>query len=128
MVREMYASGLVGFGAHTYTHPDMSDISKIDPNKEFYEANKKITEETGIIPKDFCYPFGKWSLGSNRYILANTEYTRIYTSNMLYSYQQDGKIVFGRSSINGDRPFGVFKHMVKGNYNSFDAVRRARYE
>lgn len=124
MVREMKDSGIVGFGAHTYTHPDMSDISKINPDKEFNEANKKITDETGIIPKDFCYPYGKWSAESNKYIIENTDYTRIYTSNMMYSYEQNGKIIFGRSSINGDRPFSVFKNMLKGNYNIFDTLRR----
>lgn len=124
MVREMYNSGMVGFGAHTYSHPDMSDISNINPTKEFDEANKRIMDETGITPKDFCYPFGKWSDKSNEYILENTCYTRIYTSNMLYSYQQNGKIIFGRNSINGDRPFSVFKNMLKGNYNIFDTLRR----
>ena len=124
MVREMKDSGIVGFGAHTYTHPDMSDISKINPDKEFNEANKKITDETGIIPKDFCYPYGKWSENSNKYIIKNTDYTRIYTSNMMYSYEQNGKIIFGRNSINGDRPFSVFKNMLKGNYNIFDTLRR----
>lgn len=123
MVREMIESGIVGFGAHTYTHPDMSDISKIDPQKEFFEANKKITDETGIIPRDFCYPFGKWSPSSNDYIVKNTDYTRIYTSDMMYSYTQDGKIIFGRSSVNGDRSFGVFKNMLKGNYNIFNTIR-----
>ena len=60
----------------------------------------------------------------NDYIVKNTPYTRIYTSNMLYSYTQEGKIIFGRSSINGDRPFSVFKNMLKGNYNIFDEIRR----
>ena len=124
MVREMYNSGIVGFGAHTYTHPDMSDISKIDPDKEFNEANKTIIDETGIIPKDFCYPYGKWSEESNKYIIENTDYVRIYTSNMMYSYIKNGKIIFGRNSINGDRPFSVFRNMLRGNYNIFDTLRR----
>ena len=123
MVREMYASGIVGFGAHTYTHPDMSDISKIDLGKEFNQANEKITAETGITPKDFCYPFGKWSQESNAYIVKNTDYTRIYTSTMFFSYEQEGKIIFGRSSINGDLPLGAFKNMLKGNYNAFESLK-----
>ena len=126
MVREMKDSGLVGFGAHTYTHPDMSDISAIDPKLEFSKANQKIFDETGIIVKDFCYPFGKWSEASNKYIVDNTEYTRIYTSDMKYSYEQDGKIIFGRSSINGDLPFKVFVNMLKGNFNIFYGLKGAK--
>ena len=124
MVREMYSSGIVGFGAHTFSHPDMSDLSIIDTEKEFLLANKKITDETGIIPKDFCYPFGKYSEQTNKYILDNTDYTRIYTSKMMYSYKKYNKIVFGRNSINGDRPFSVFINMLKGNYAIFNTIRR----
>ena len=123
MVREMYASSIVGFGAHTYNHPDMSDINKIDPEIEFIEANKRIIEETGIVPKDFCYPFGKWSEDSNKYIIENTGYTRIYTSSMRYSYNQNDRIIFGRSSINGNFSFRVFRNMLKGNYNIFSSLR-----
>ena len=126
MVREMQASGIVGFGAHTCSHPDMSDISGVDPEREFFLADQKIHQELGFFPKDFCYPFGKWSEASNAYILENTGYTRIYTSNMLYSYMQEGKILFGRSSVNGDRPFSVFTHMLKGHYNIFDTLRGKR--
>lgn len=122
MVREMRDSGIVGFGAHTYTHPDMSDVSKIDPELEFKKANEKVFSETGIVLRDFCYPFGKWSESSNKYIVENTEYTRIYTSDMKYSYEQGGKIIFGRSSINGDYPFKVFVAMLKGNFNIFSSV------
>lgn len=123
MVREMYESGIVGFGAHTFTHPDMSDISKISPEKEFDAVNEKIKSEAGITVKDFCYPFGKWSQASNEYIIKNTDYTRIYTSAMLFSYSEGGKIVFGRSSINGDYSFGVFKNMLKGNYNAYRMIK-----
>ncbi len=123
MVREMHASGIVGFGAHTFNHPDMSDIENINTDIEIIEANKKITEETGIIPKDFCYPFGKWSEKSNKYLVENTGYTRIYTSSMRYSYLQNDKIIFGRSSINSLFSFKVFKNMVKGNYNIFSSLR-----
>ena len=38
-VRMMHNEGLVGFGAHTYSHSDMSDISKINPQLEFVEAD-----------------------------------------------------------------------------------------
>ncbi len=124
MVREMYSSGIVGFGAHTYSHPDTSDISKIDPKKEFAFVNDMIKSETGISVKDFCYPFGKWSNASNEYIVKNTEYTRIYTSSMLFSYKQEEKVVFGRNSINGERPFKVFVNMLKGNYNAYRILKR----
>lgn len=116
-VRKMYVEGLVGFGAHTYTHPDMSDISKIDSELEFTKADAIFEKELGYKPLDFCYPFGCYSEASNDYIVKNTNYTRIYTSRMMYSYMQDGKIIFGRNGISNDESFGVFKAKLKGYFN-----------
>lgn len=68
-INEMYSSGIVGFGVHTYTHPDMSDISKINPSLEFDKANSVFSEKLGFYPTDFCYPFGFYSEESNHYII-----------------------------------------------------------
>lgn len=117
LVRKMHSEGLVGFGAHTYTHPDMSDISKVDANLEFNKADEVFERELGYKPVDFCYPFGKYSESSNEYISSNLGYQRIYTSRLMYSYCQNGKIIFGRNSIHNDEPFRVFKAKLNGYYN-----------
>lgn len=121
-VRQMHDEGLVGFGAHTYTHPDMSDISKINPELEFTKADAIFEKELGYKPLDFCYPFGCYSEASNDYIVKNTNYTRIYTSRMMYSYMQDGKIIFGRNGISNDESFGVFKAKLKGYFNVWRVI------
>ena len=46
-VREMYDSGFVGFGVHTYTHPHVADISEIDPDLECFKANEIFQKELG---------------------------------------------------------------------------------
>ncbi len=116
-VQQMHDEGLVGFGTHTYSHPDMSDISRIDPKIEFDKADSVFHEHLGFWPLDFCYPFGKYSEESNDYILKHTAYKRIYTSRLMYSYLQDGKVVFGRNGISNNETFGVFKSKTKGFYN-----------
>ena len=116
-VRKMHDEGFVGFGAHTYTHPDMSDISKINPELEFTKADAIFEKELGYKPLDFCYPFGCYSEASNDYIVKNTNYTRIYTSRLMYSYLQNGKVIFGRNGISNDESFGVFKAKLKGYFN-----------
>ena len=116
-VRQMHEEGLVGFGAHTYNHPDMSDISKIDPKVELDLTDAIFKEKLGYQPLDFCYPFGSYSEESNDYIVKNTNYTRIYTSKMMYSYKQDGKVIFGRNGISNDESFHVFKAKLKGYFN-----------
>ena len=121
-VKQMHNEGMVGFGAHTYTHPNMSDINKINTNVEFDKADAIFREYLGYQPLDFCYPFGYYSEESNDYIIRNTPYTRIYTSRMMYSYRQTGKIIFGRNGINNDETFGVFKAKLKGYYNVWKKI------
>lgn len=113
-VKEMHKSGIVGFGAHTYTHPDMSDLSKIDMDLEVTKANQVFREQLGYEPQDFCYPFGYYTEESNLQLEKETEYKRIYTSAEIFSYQQNGVIVFGRNGIGNDYPFKYFKRQLKG--------------
>lgn len=116
-VREMYESGIVGFGAHTYTHPSMRNIESIDWNKEIERTNNLIKTETGITPLDFCYPFGDFSERSNIEIETKANYQRIYTSEQMYSYKQNGKIVFGRNGISNDDSIKTFSHKSGGFAN-----------
>ena len=125
-VKKMHESGIVGFGAHTYSHVSVKDISSLDTNLEFAKANEIIEREAGIKAADFCYPYGQFSSEAEEYLLKNTQYTRIYTSNMDFSYDIDGKIIFGRCSINNDESFNVFKDKLCGNYNAFKTVRGKR--
>lgn len=121
-IKQMHDEGLVGFGIHTYTHPDMSDISKIDPKVEFDMADYIFREKLGYQPLDFCYPFGYYSKESNDYIVKNTRYSRIYTSDLMYSYMQGGKVIFGRNGISNSESFGVFKAKLKGYFNVWKII------
>ncbi len=117
MVREMHDSGLVGFGTHTFTHPSMADLSLINCQREVTEADDKFKKEIGYIPLDFCYPFGYYSEDSNLHLEKESSYKRIYTSQKMYSYEQNGKIIFGRNGISNDDSINIFRKKVKGNMN-----------
>lgn len=117
MVREMHDSGVVGFGVHTYTHPSMADLTKVDFHHEVKDADILFEEEMGYKPLDFCYPFGYYSEESNLRLEKESGYQRIYTSQRLYSYTQNGRIVFGRNGISTDYPLYYFKKKVKGYAN-----------
>lgn len=124
MVRIMHSSGLCGFGAHTYTHPDMSDLTKVDFAYEIYDANTLFEQQLGYTPKDFCYPFGYYSEASNLLLERETGYERIYTSQDLFSYEQNGRIVMGRNGISNDDSDFEFQNKVKGYNNCFYSLRR----
>lgn len=116
-VKKMHAEGFVGFGVHTFSHANVSELSKIDPSIEFTKANRVFENYLGFIPLDFCYPYGAYSSESNVYLVNNTPYTRIYTSALDYSYGIGNKVIFGRNGISNEEPFTVFKSKVKGYHN-----------
>lgn len=121
-VRKMHNEGFVGFGSHTYTHPDMSVIDNIDPEVEFTKANLIFEEQLGYQPTDFCYPFGAYSEESNEYISSRLAYKRIHTSRMMYSYRQNGKLILGRNGISNEESFGVFKAKLRGYFNVWRTI------
>lgn len=123
-VREMHVSGFVGFGAHTFTHPNMSDITSLDLKHEINDANSIIESNIGVFPKDFCFPFGAYSQGTLSKIIDLGIYDRIYTSDLRYSYMQNGAIVFGRNAISNNERFSTFVKKVLGYYNVFSFLTR----
>lgn len=121
-VRTMHDSGLVGFGVHTYSHVDMCDFSMIDYNQEIIEANRIFEKELGFKPQDFCYPYGSYSEEGNKVLERNNVYRRIYTSRMMYSYDEGGSIIMGRNGINNDWSMRVFRNQLDGYYNVFNGL------
>jgi peptidoglycan/xylan/chitin deacetylase (PgdA/CDA1 family) len=59
-IRAMRDSGLIRFGAHTLTHPDLSQVSREDIDMEV-RGSKAIVEDAVGVPVDcFAYPFGRF--------------------------------------------------------------------
>ncbi len=128
LVRKMHKSGLVGFGAHTYTHPSMKDLARVDFKHEVDDANVLFEKEMGYQPVDFCYPFGYYSEDSNIKLEWESGYMHIYTSEKLYSYQQNGRVIFGRNGISTDYPMHYFKKKVKGYANWYQVYNACFYQ
>lgn len=122
-VRMMHDDGFVGFGVHTYTHPHVDTIDNIDVDLEFQKANSIFQYYLGYNPEDFCYPYGTYSKETNEYISKNLNYKRIYTSDLMYSFSMNGKIIFGRNGINGDESFRVFTSKLRGYYNIYNCLK-----
>lgn len=122
LVRQMHDSGLVGFGVHTFTHPHVADMTDIDPLLEFKQADAVFEKELGYQPLDFCYPYGSCSQKSHEYLTTQSHYKRIYTSAMMYSYEQNGCVIFGRNGISNDETFGVFKAKLNGCFNIWNQL------
>lgn len=124
MVREMHESGICGFGTHTYSHVDLSKITPQVFAGEVEKADERFSSELGYSPKDFCYPFGKYSAESNDYLTEHSQYERIYLSDMRYSYKTKGRYIMGRNGISNDEAFSVFKAKLNGYFNILSLITR----
>jgi peptidoglycan/xylan/chitin deacetylase (PgdA/CDA1 family) len=57
-VREMHRGG-VFFGAHTMSHPAVSQLDPSDFDEELLRSRRLLEERLGVPMLDFAYPFGK---------------------------------------------------------------------
>jgi peptidoglycan/xylan/chitin deacetylase (PgdA/CDA1 family) len=58
-IREMAASGLIEFGAHTHNHAILSQLSLDEQRNEIYRSIKAVHELTGRPCELFAYPNGQ---------------------------------------------------------------------
>jgi peptidoglycan/xylan/chitin deacetylase (PgdA/CDA1 family) len=57
-IREMAEAG-IQFGAHTITHPDLTDIGIEQAEYEMYRPKMIIEDKLGVSPVYFAYPYGR---------------------------------------------------------------------
>jgi len=122
MITEMHKSGICGFGAHTYDHVVMNNLDTIDMQRQIQETNALVEAHIGYKPKDFCFPKGVYTTQTLQTMLETTPYTRLYTSDMDYSYVVAEKIVFGRNAISNEESNNIFINKVRGYYNVFQSI------
>ena len=97
MAQEMLDSGLVGFGAHTFSHIDARKINEKNINLEIYRANEEIKDKLGIIVKDFCLPYGYYDNKTIMRLSRLKIYKRIYTSDGMKNIKLNNDVdIIGR--------------------------------
>lgn len=50
----------IDLGAHTLTHPALTDLGDEDLRRELEDSRDIIEDRTGIRPESFSYPYGIW--------------------------------------------------------------------
>ncbi|HVR32613.1 MAG TPA: polysaccharide deacetylase family protein [Acidimicrobiia bacterium] len=78
-VNEMVATGLVTIGAHTHTHPDLSELTLDRIADELDTSNDLIEDCTGIRPRHFTYPWGRWSAKADPLVRARYDSATVGT-------------------------------------------------
>ena len=89
--REMQGSGLVTFGAHTHTHPNLAALAAAQVNWEIATANQLIAERLGCAPVHFAYPWGRTSDAVKAVV------TRAYRTSVLGGTRKN---LYGRIDLN----------------------------
>lgn len=127
-IRKMSESGLVGFGAHTYSHIDSRTITIDNYEKEVVENNRIIKLLCGIEPTDFCFPYGYYNKATIDFFVKNCGYKRLYTSNYRRVEVSDGTIIRGRAPIMTSDSVKQFAHKLKGLYNFLYYIKYKKQE
>lgn len=60
-IHEMDTSGLIEFGSHTLTHPELSKESVTDQKKQITESKELLEKKLHKKITFFCYPYGKYT-------------------------------------------------------------------
>jgi peptidoglycan/xylan/chitin deacetylase (PgdA/CDA1 family) len=48
-------------GAHSKTHPDLTEITEDDVKKEIKDCKADLEKKFKVVVKDFCYPYGRFN-------------------------------------------------------------------
>jgi peptidoglycan/xylan/chitin deacetylase (PgdA/CDA1 family) len=59
-IRELVGQGFT-FGAHSVTHPILTEIPDSAAQQEILSAKQEIERRTGHQVEFFCYPYGRWN-------------------------------------------------------------------
>lgn len=81
-------------GAHTVTHPNLSELSLLDPTgeklrAELEQCDATIEKHLGITPQDFAFTGTSWSSSAEREVKARYRFGRLWIVGA--EYQVDGK-------------------------------------
>lgn len=94
-----------GIGAHTVTHPNLSELGKEDPSgekvrAELQECDEAIHEHLGIWPRDFAYTGTSLSGAAVREVARRYRFGRLWIIGD--EYQMDGKTVRFTELVGGE--------------------------
>ena len=94
-------------GAHTISHPNLSELSLEDPSGEILrleldQCNEVIRENLGFVPKDFAFTGTSWSSKAEQEVMARYRFGRLWIVGS--EYQVDGKAVRYADLVGSSEP------------------------
>lgn len=124
-IHEMSLAG-IQFGAHTHTHPRLTELSKESAIKEIEEAKKIIEERTGQPVDFFAYPYGLYN-SKTKELVEQTGYSLGCSTLSGFNNQNSDPYIFRRIEVYGnDSPWKLINKINFGT-NESDVFLPARY-
>ena len=128
-IREMDRHDLVDIGAHTDTHPILSEIKDAEIVKEIVESKKILENELSRKIGLFAYPNGQLSdipvsaidtISREQFLCACSTVWRT-------SHTANEKLLLGRVMISGTDTLSIFKYKVSGSFDFLHHVQRIKF-
>lgn len=110
-IKEMAASGLIGFGDHSADHADLRNLTYTKMVEELKTSRDKLKSETGQNINFVCYPYGYIS---NTVIAAAKAVGYIGGVTTAAGYATGKSLTTPRININGYTTLNSFKEKVAG--------------
>lgn len=108
-IHDMATSGLIEFGSHTLTHPELSKESVDEQKKQITESKDLLEKKLNKKITFFCYPYGKYTKVTVS-LVKDTGYEGALTTHFGISYGPSNMYEMPRVRIgNGD----IDAHLTK---------------
>ena len=127
-IKEMNDDGLFDFGAHTDSHPILSNINSEDVVKELISSKKIMEKELDQAIDLFAYPNGQQedvpdvALKTVKNIFSCSCST-IWTT----VHEPKDRFMLGRVMISGTDTLSYFKHKVLGNFDFIRYIQKTKF-
>lgn len=100
-IKEMQASGLVEFGAHTMTHINLEKVDDKTAQQEIVESKKAVEKLTGAICQAFAYPYGRYHTKHVEMVKKAGFTTAVTTKKAIKAFDKNNPYILPRLSVDG---------------------------
>ena len=119
-VKDMRSSG-ISFGAHTVSHPHLSDLTYPEQKSEIAASLNMIIEKLSLSQNSierlvFCYPYGDYNRDTLN-ILSDIGVTTAFTVKPGINNQSTVPLELRRTEINGIDTLFDFKKKIAGGFD-----------
>lgn len=100
-IKEMHASGLVEFGAHTMTHINLEKAEDRIAQKEILDSKIAVEKLTGSVCNAFAYPYGRYNHKHVEMVKNAGFTTAVTTKKILATFDASSAYTLPRLSVDG---------------------------